>query len=544
MCDISQIENLINDAIKENLSIIETDLFFKKHFKEFKNMDIEGIEITIETLNNVYDVTKNIQIFNYGKSMPKAISKEFTSSFGGNINITLCFDENIKNSEMEKYYIVINMIYLIFLRAINNKYLKDLPLYDATTGLRNTFGMIQLEGTIKASEYACIFLNIKNFNFYNRLYGDQNGNILLKLIGLKLRENLEENLEFVCRPGGDHFCIFLKKEKLAEKLFKLQNFEVVLNYENKDELIKFNFWTGVYNAEKNTTISESLLRSHVALNNSKELKEDIVFFKKEMLNQIDDKKTMLQSIKEALLNKEFVVYYQPKVNAQENVLNGGEALIRWYKDDKIISPNKFIPVLEKEKNNFDVDFYVLERVCKDINKWKKDGLEPTKISVNFSKQHLSDENFSKKIITMLEEYNIEPKYIEIELTESSTYESFSKLTTFLKTIRSYGISVSIDDFGTGYSSLTLLKDIEVDSIKLDKTFVDTLEEENDKDLFIVKTIIDLTKHLNMSVIAEGVETLQQLETLKFLGCFNIQGYYYDKPMDSNAFAQRLLNKKY
>lgn len=246
---------------------------------------------------------------------------------------------------------------------------------------------------------------------------------------------------------------------------------------------------------------------------------------------------------EALTNEEFKVYYQPKVRLEDNSLCGCEALVRWLRHGKVVPPMEFIPALEQDGSVCELDFYVFDRVCADIRKWLDDGIEPVKVSVNFSKHHLKNPETAENIIGIINRYDIDTKYIEVELTESACYEDVSELQDFLRELSNNNISVSIDDFGTGYSSLSLLKDLMVDIIKLDQSFVRAIDsgegEEVRNDMVIIKNIVTMIRELNMDVIAEGVETLDEAGFLREVKCNMAQGYLFDKPMPHDDF-DRLL----
>lgn len=171
--------------------------------------------------------------------------------------------------------------------------------------------------------------------------------------------------------------------------------------------------------------------------------------------------------------------------------------------------------------------------------WKAKGIEPVRISVNFSKVHLQNPHLAEEILAVLQKYEIPPKYIEVELTEMSGYESYETLLNFVRAMRANGVSTSIDDFGTGYSSLNLLKDLNVDIIKLDKSFLSSLENHRKNDVIVIKNIIKMVNELDMEVIAEGVETVKQAEFLRGMHCCMAQGFLFDRPLPHDDFEKRL-----
>ena len=195
---------------------------------------------------------------------------------------------------------------------------------------------------------------------------------------------------------------------------------------------------------------------------------------------------------------------------------------------------ELIPALEKDGSICELDLYVFENVCKDIRQWIESCMEPVTVSVNFSKLHLKNDEFAKQIITIMERYNVDPKYIEVELTETACYEDYSALKGFIEQMKLNSIKVSIDDFGTGYSSLSLLKDLKVDVIKLDQSFIRSIDGNtdgnNESTEIVIKNVINMVDELSMDIIAEGVETCEEADFLKGVSCDMAQGYLFDKPM--------------
>ena len=199
-------------------------------------------------------------------------------------------------------------------------------------------------------------------------------------------------------------------------------------------------------------------------------------------------------------------------------------------------------MLEQEGIIKTLDFYVLERVCETIKLWMDRGIEPVRISVNFSRNHLKDEDLSERIFSLIDQYGVNPNYLEIELTEMSGYDNYESLMRFIKDMKERGVHISIDDFGTGYSSLNLLIDLEIDTIKLDRSYSVRLDKETQKTKVLIQNIVNMVHELGYSVIAEGVEKEEQAEFLREVGCSMVQGYLYDKPLPLDEFEKRLLGQ--
>lgn len=512
------------------------------------------------------DIEYIIQNSNIGK-----ISFEIYKSDGTNVKkITLYSEEN--NEEIlstkiainNEKYIVINVcpklnqtfdfmtkkqieilssLYVaLFSRAYMNEQTMKLSGIDMQTGLLNTKGIIEY-GKIQKSKnklvkYICVFMNIKDFNIINQKYGPNIGDIYLKAYADSIKRMVSSE-ERVARLGGNNFVCLIKKEKMKEFIEKINSMEIQVN--NKIELIKSRM--GIYEIEKKDTINEAIDNAIVALNMCKQMpNKDFFIFDDELKQKIEKEIKFTSEVKKAMENGEFIPFYQPKVDSKTNTLIGAEALVRWNKNNKIIYPGEFIRILEKEELICMLDLYMLRKVCLDIKEVMEKGLMPVKVSVNFSKKHFTYPNFANQIIDILNEYNTPCELIEIELTETIKEEDYEAMANFVQTMKEHGLSVSVDDFGTGYSSFSLIKELNVSTIKIDKIFVDHINRPKDK--IVVESMIRMIKDLGIGVIAEGVETLEQIEILNQLGCNNIQGYYYDKPLPKEEYVKRLTNPIY
>ena len=244
---------------------------------------------------------------------------------------------------------------------------------------------------------------------------------------------------------------------------------------------------------------------------------------------------------ESLYKGEFKAYYQPKVDTETYQIVGAEALARWEHEGRLVPPVEFVPVLEQNGMICMLDFYVLEQVCKDIRDWLQKGIEPVRVSVNLSRKHLANPNLAEDIMNVLNKYETESKYIEVELTETVDEAESAQLVDFMEKMKDKKVALSIDDFGTGYSSLNMLRSFPVDVLKLDRTFLNSLEE---NDRIVLSNIIRMASELNMDVVAEGVENWQQMDYLKKMACKVVQGFLFDKPMPKEVFEEKLRTGKY
>lgn len=245
----------------------------------------------------------------------------------------------------------------------------------------------------------------------------------------------------------------------------------------------------------------------------------------------------------AIQNKEFVVYFQPKVNIKDMTIAGAEALVRWECNGQILPPVKFIPFCERTGLVIDVDFYVLEETCKKMREWLDAGIPLVRISVNFSKYHFNETGVAERIVKVIKQYNIPTEYIEVEFTETAYLDKEELLEYTVDKLRSYGIKSSIDDFGSGYSSLNLLQNMDFEVVKLDKSLLGK-GVENEKAKKVISSIIHMAKELEMEVLAEGVETTEELKLLQKLNCDIVQGFLFDKPLPVDEFERRLRTRVY
>lgn len=241
------------------------------------------------------------------------------------------------------------------------------------------------------------------------------------------------------------------------------------------------------------------------------------------------------TMEEALKNKEFTVIYQPKTFTKNEKMSGAEALIRWYKDENIIPPNKFIPLFEKNKFILKLDLYIFEQVCKNLAHWRKQYQYTPTVSINVSKEHFANENFIDEYVSICKKYEINPNGIDLEITESATIDQGIDILKVLNKIKEKGFMISVDDFGTGYSSLSMLQTMPIDVIKIDKAFVDKADLKTDNNM--INYIMFMAKRLKVRTIVEGVETKEQMEYVRDIGCDIIQGYYYSKPITKEEFEK-------
>ena len=443
------------------------------------------------------------------------------------------------DEEKRMLHFLTYQLFLLCTRTMLLCRIQKASITDSLTGILNTAGLIKqgnaLYETGILADYTGIFLNIKGFRYLNQRFGFKYGDDAMRKFTQGIQKYLETD-EYFGRLGCDNFVLLVRKEHLDTLLLSLLSIRIHVQLEDFVNTFDINSRVGIYPIRESDTINDVLNRTTVAgLLAKTSLHHNIIWFRDDMLVQYIREKEIADAFMSGLENNEFHVCYQPKVALDTQTICGCEALARWHKNGKLLQPSEFVPVLEKEGNICLLDFYVLEKLCQDIRNWLDQGLEPVRISTNFSKIHLHNKNLADDIFRILERHQVPAKYIEIELTESCGYEDFDALSDFINTMKAHGVHTSIDDFGTGYSSLNLLTNLNIDAIKLDKSFLNNNEPRSKSDEIVIKTIINLGRDLNMQVICEGIESIEQVKFLKSLHCPIVQGYLYDGPLTHDEF---------
>jgi len=525
--------------------------------KEADSLRLGLLHMSLEAPSNGYEpngLIQNTTMYQNPLGVEiDGVEKEFISAEGGRVR--LCFfpvkGERWDDKERRLIGILAKTLYMHFGRARMMGIMLRSIFDDPLTGVPNNnalmrFGNLrQYSGQLDG--YAAVFINIKNFRYVNMTFGNRQGDILLRMFAQKMHRFMESD-EIFARLGGDNFSMLIKKERLDLFTGFMDDMKFNVGEGTGTKQFEIKVRMGIYEACKGDTMADLMNKSSIAINESREGgSKDAERFSNDMFEKVMHKRKVSAIFPQALADCEFVVYYQPKVMLSDNRLCGCEALCRWFRDGKIVPPMEFIPVLEREGSICQLDFYVFEQVCKDIKRWLEMGFDPVRVSVNFSKQHLHSGTPADRIIEIMDSYGIESRLIEIELTEMTGAEDFTSLNNFVARMKERGISTSIDDFGTGYSSLNLLKDLDVDVIKLDKSFffnIDCGEECHAADRKVVKNIVNMVNELDMQVVSEGIETEAQVDFLKEVNCNVAQGFLYDKPLPREVFEQRMTDRDF
>ncbi len=388
-------------------------------------------------------------------------------------------------------------------------------------------------------------MDIDGFKFINELYGYDVGDEVLKYIWQTFLNEINAHKEVFARKNADRFVALLyydTKDQLRDRLKEI-NAKVQNCYIRKSKGYILRPKMGIYLIENKKDSLESMynyaIMAYSTIKTNKD--DDIAFYSTEYSERIIQNKFIEDEMEYAYENKEFMVYYQPKYDALTKRMTGAEALVRWKKHStgELVSPGIFIPIAEKNGFVIRLDEYVFKEVCIYQKRILSRGTEPVPVSVNVSQKHFYNDDFVKNYVRILNEVGIDSKYIQIEITESAMFENRKKLCSIMDELHDNGFKILMDDFGTGYSSLMMLKSISVDIMKLDKSFVDDYNDK--KGEIIIRHVVQLAKQMDISIIAEGVETQDQYIFLRDLGCDHIQGYYFARPMPEQEYTKLLTD---
>lgn len=388
-------------------------------------------------------------------------------------------------------------------------------------------------------KYGAGYFNLRRFANVNRQLGrnDATGVMVSFISGL---QRLLDEGDLVCRIGGDNFAVLFSKDRFDAVREYLKGQGMVYD-EKTGGKVFISAIAGYYLITENVKASTEIMDNiSTAFNQAKNvINEPYIVYTEELDKRIKDAKTLEELFPQALADEEFVAYYQPKVALKDYTLAGAEALCRWFHDGAMVMPGKFIPVFERTKAVTLLDFYMLERVCKDIRKWLDESKKVVTVSVNFSRRHLGDMNLVEHILEVVDRYQVPHEYIEIELTESTTDGDFQDLCRIVTGLQNAGFKTSVDDFGMGYSSLNLIKELPWNVLKIDRSLLEPIATGEQNGSIMLAHVISMAQEMGMECIVEGVETAEQIKFLKQHNCYLAQGFFFDKPLPKEEFEKRL-----
>lgn len=446
--------------------------------------------------------------------------------------------------------IIIAYGYRIIYRS-NHNLIKS-AWYDPLTGAYNmakfeyeTAGIIE-----NTYEYSLAAMNIRQFKFINEIFGTRAADLLLRHMKSVIADNVTEN-EYYCRNSEDMFYLLLRdtdrdriKERIGKMIQEISRYAICNNRDYRI-LLYCGVVIGTDVEDEEPSVKKSMTHVRFALDTARQSLKNNIWFYDTRLHEDEKLQNYVEShMNQALDNHEFKLYLQPKVNLSTGRTSGAEALVRWIAEEgRIIYPGQFIPVFEANGFCVNLDMYMLEEVCRQIRKWIDDGLTPVPVSVNQSKLLFYEADYIDNLKSLLDKYQIPAELISLEILEGLASENVNELNKRIGRLREIGFKISLDDFGSGYSSMNTLASLEIDELKFDRGFLLGLKdsgEEYERQIIIMNEIVELTKKLKISTVVEGVETKENEELVRALGCEYGQGYYYSMPMSASEFSEKYV----
>uniref|UniRef100_UPI0040383C27 sensor domain-containing protein n=1 Tax=Pseudomonas parafulva TaxID=157782 RepID=UPI0040383C27 len=441
-------------------------------------------------------------------------------------------------------------------RKASEQRIHRLAYYDALTHLPNrTLFQDRLHTALQQAErhkswVVLMFLDLDRFKPINDSLGHAAGDRMLKDMAERLLACVDED-DTVARMGGDEFTLLLQSRTSREMALNraihvaeniLASLVRPFVLESREFFVTASIGIALSPQDGNE-LSQLMKNADTAMYHAKERgKNNFQFYQADMNASALERLELESDLRHALEQNEFILYYQPQFSGDGKRLTGAEALLRWRHPRRgLVPPGDFIPVIEELGLVVDVGDWVLREASRQLKAWHKAKVRVPKVSVNISARQFSDGQLGKRIATILEETGLPPACLELELTESILMREVNEAMQILDSLKNLGLSIAVDDFGTGYSSLNYLKQFPIDVLKIDRTFVDGLPE-GEQDAQIARAIIAMAHSLNLAVIAEGVETHEQLEFLREHGCDEVQGYLFGRPMPANQFEAQFSNE--
>ncbi|MEK3724956.1 putative bifunctional diguanylate cyclase/phosphodiesterase [Paenibacillus sp. FSL H8-0034] len=420
-----------------------------------------------------------------------------------------------------------------------NKEIEFHANYDFLTGLPNlrlfseTFQK-RIEAASKHdSSIAVLFIDLDRFKWINDTYGHSVGDYFLKETSKRITHTLKAN-ELGSRIGGDEFILLLlgySQETIAEKAEQISTLlSQPLLYEGQEISVTPSIGISLF-PENGDSVEILVKHADIAMYRAKEQgRNNYQFYAYEMEDAIVRRAVLENGIRKALERNEFILYYQPQIDLETKKIVGLEALVRWiHPEHGLISPVEFIPIAEETGLIVPIGEWILQTACEQAKLWQVQGFPKLRISVNLSARQVQQKNLVEKISSILQTSELEPELLELEITESIAMYNEEYVINKLLSLKKIGIKIAIDDFGTGYSSLNYLNKFPIDTLKIDRSFVNQIKNTTDNQE-IITTIIVMARNLKLKVIAEGVETVEQLRFLEEQQCNEVQGFYFSKPL--------------
>ncbi len=410
-------------------------------------------------------------------------------------------------------------------------------IYNRETFYEKTASLLQENPD---TDYDIVYLDISCFKVINDLFHIETGNLILKTAAAYFKAVVNP-LGVCCRMEADHFALCMPVDRLDADMLLQGLDDAVQSLGICHNIL---FYAGVYPVDNVfLPVDQMCDRAHMALNTVKgHYMTRYAYYDENMRELILEEQMILREMEFALEEKQFCIYLQPIYSLKENRPISAEALVRWiHPTNGLISPGRFIPVFERNGFIVRLDRFVWECACRFLYEQKQKGEPIVPVSVNVSRLNFYNVDFFDTVIHLLQKYELEPWMLKLEITESAYTDNPHQLLTVMKRFQDYGIKILMDDFGSGYSSLNMLKNVTVDVLKVDMNFVQDIDN-SDRAASIMKSIVQMAKDISMDVIIEGVETKSQVDFLAGVGCDNIQGYYFSRPVPVGQFEELLVKK--
>ena len=510
----------------------------------FYSIEIENeVEVNIDLIHNVFKmVAKDDDAHRTCSDLSIKEEPEVISVIPSNNKYRMLYEWKVDEDRAKR---VINDDYDSF----EKNFLYKMAFFDPITGHYNWNHLVPfLESPCDygIKDYAFVHFDIKEFRVINEIYGHIAANKVLCNVVKAMNES--EYVYTSARCHEDNFAMMIKDMSEEKTIEWLKEFFESISHLEEDPNYKIFYRAGV------VPMKRSLLSGNRVADAGKMVQNlgvnrnvtDIIVYSDKMHDDIVWGTFIKAYIDTAVENDEFLVYLQPKFDIQSEKIKGAEALIRWnYKNKEFLAPYRFIPFFEKDGSIGKIDDIVLEKVCEALDKWKKEDKPLYPVSVNLSRERLYDSHLVEHLTDIIDSYNVDHSLIDFELTESASYDDTDQMIKVLSALRERGFKISMDDFGTGYSSFSLLTQMPLDTLKIDKSFVDKIGSESDKDgdIKVIRHIIELAKDLKLTCLAEGAEDKNQVDKLRTLGCEVIQGYYYSKPIPLEDYDKKYLQEE-
>lgn len=477
-------------------------------------------------------------------------------------NTDINFDNCYRVILISRLLVVIVLIGVLLLLAYgyymiykSNHTMIQSAYYDPVTGAYNRTKFMEIiSGTIEnTQEYGLTAINVRQFKFINEIFGSQQGDDLLRHIKKIISENIRPG-EHYCRGEEDMFYILMRdtdRNVIRSRLEQIIS-RISIHAENYNRNYKILLYCGVVIGtdvqDPDPSAQKSMIHVRFALRTARQSLKNSIWFYDTELHEKEIMENFVEShMYQALEDEEFKMYLQPKIKLKDGTTGGAEALVRWIpKSGKMIYPGQFIPLFEKNGFCVILDKYMVELVCRQLREWIDQGAEPVPISVNQSKLIFYEPDYIDNMKALIDKYKIPADLITLEILEGLAIGNTDELNEKITKLRNIGFRISMDDFGSGYSSLNTLATLKINELKLDRVFLPRMKnsgEDQKRQIIILEEILDLTKKLRITTVAEGVETKENEELIRSLGCDMGQGYYYCRPVDVSEFSEKYIRSR-